>query len=70
MSTNHGAHEHAILIIMQRLHENDLVGHLVEEGGWDVLARPAIAEAETRYECRSYRGTRIHVRRPGDVSEG
>ena len=33
---------------MQRLHPNDLVGHLLEQGGWSHLNLPAIAEAEIR----------------------
>lgn len=41
----------AIVIIMQRLHEDDLVGHLVEQGHWDVLSLPAIAEED---ECHKY----------------
>ncbi len=35
-----------IIIIMQRLHEDDLVGHVLEQGGWDLLKLPAIAEEE------------------------
>lgn len=33
----------AILCVMQRLHENDLSGMLLEQGGWDHLSLPAIA---------------------------
>jgi predicted phage terminase large subunit-like protein len=33
----------AIVVIMQRLHEDDLVGHLVKLGHWEVLNLPAIA---------------------------
>ena len=28
----------AIVIVMQRLHEDDLAGYLLEREGWDVLA--------------------------------
>ncbi|MEI2679132.1 MAG: hypothetical protein V9G29_15515 [Burkholderiaceae bacterium] len=34
----------AIVIIMQRLHQDDLVGHVLEQGGWDTLVLPAIAD--------------------------
>jgi len=34
----------AIVIVMQRLHEDDLVGHLLETGNWEHLCLPAIAE--------------------------
>ena len=36
----------AIVVVMQRLHIDDLAGHLMEQGGWDVLSLPAIAEVE------------------------
>src|SRR5208283_4187925 len=36
----------AILIVMQRLHQDDLVGHVLEQEDWHVLSLPAIAEAE------------------------
>lgn len=34
----------AIVVVMQRLHQNDLAGHLREQGGWTVLSLPAIAD--------------------------
>ena len=40
----------AIVIVMQRLHEDDLVGHALEKEGWDVVSFPAIAE-ERRASC-------------------
>jgi len=33
-----------IIVVMQRLHQDDLVGHLLEKEHWDVLRFPAIAE--------------------------
>ena len=33
-----------IMVIMQRLHEDDLVGHVPEREGWEVLSFPAIAD--------------------------
>ena len=35
-----------IIIIMQRLHQDDLVGHVQEQGEWTVLSLPAIAEVD------------------------
>ena len=32
-----------IVLVMQRLHENDLAGHLLAQGGWRHLDIPAIA---------------------------
>ena len=40
-----------IIIVMQRLHMDDLVGHVLEQGDWDVLSFPAIA---TQDECIKY----------------
>ena len=57
----------AIVIIMQRLHEDDLVGHLLEQGHWDVLALPAIAETEERYEYRTLGRPQIKIRQEGEV---
>jgi predicted phage terminase large subunit-like protein len=34
----------AIIVVAQRLHEEDLTGHLLEAGGWQHLCLPAIAE--------------------------
>jgi hypothetical protein len=36
----------AIIIVSRRLHQDDLVGHVIEQGEWHVLALPAIAEVE------------------------
>src|SRR6201997_2219051 len=36
-------HRGAIVIIMQRLHEDDLVGHVLAQEQWEVLSFPAIA---------------------------
>jgi hypothetical protein len=33
----------SIIAVMQRLHQDDLAGHLREDGGWDCLDLPAIA---------------------------
>ena len=54
----------SIVVVMQRLHVDDLVGHLLQEGGWYVLNLPAIAEFEDSVELSDYR---THTRQPGDV---
>lgn len=36
----------SIVLVMQRLHEEDLAGHLLEAGGWHHLCLPAIAEED------------------------
>jgi len=39
-----------IVVVMQRVHQDDLVGHLLDQGGFDVLNLPAIAQREETYE--------------------
>ena len=57
----------AIVIIMQRLHEDDLVGHVVEQEGWDVVRLPAIAEQEEAFAIETALGLRRFSRKPGDL---
>ena len=54
----------AIICVMQRLHESDLAGLLLEQGGWDQLTLPAIA---TDDEIIPLPRGRKHERRVGDV---
>jgi predicted phage terminase large subunit-like protein len=39
-----------IILIMQRLHEDDLTGHLLERGSFRLLRLPAIAEEDENHE--------------------
>jgi predicted phage terminase large subunit-like protein len=56
--------EGAVVMVMQRLHEDDLAGRLLEKGGWEVLKIAAIAEQEERITV----GRRhIHKRTAGTV---
>ncbi|MEQ8249558.1 MAG: phage terminase large subunit [Alphaproteobacteria bacterium] len=52
------------IVIMQRLHEDDLAGHLIEEGGWTHLNLPAIAEHD---EDIPIGPGIVHHRRAGDL---
>jgi predicted phage terminase large subunit-like protein len=54
----------AIVLVMQRLHLQDLAGHLLEKGGFEHLCLPAIAEREQTIEL-GYK--RTHVRKPGEA---
>ena len=56
--------EDAIVVVMQRLHQGDLVGHLLEEQGWHHLNLPAIAEIEQQIEIAP---GRYHTRQIGDL---
>lgn len=58
-----------IIIVMQRLHEDDLVGQVLRLEGenWDVLSLPAIAEQEEEHEIRLASGTMMFRRKEGDL---
>jgi hypothetical protein len=58
-----------IIVIMQRLHEDDLVGHLVRQGGWTVLSFPAIAEVDEIHDVETIFGPRRFVRRIGVITK-
>lgn len=60
--------EGAIVIIMQRLHLDDLVGHVLAKGGdWEVLNLPAIAEDEVTHEFATLLGKQTVTRQVGSV---
>src|SRR6516162_3802122 len=54
----------AIVIIMQRLHEDDLVGHVLGQEPWEVVSFPAIAEADEVHRIETIWGPRCFTRRP------
>ena len=52
--------ETRIVVVMQRVHQTDLVGYLQEQGGFEVLNLPAIATKTHTYDLgggRTYPGT-------------
>src|SRR4051794_21133814 len=53
----------AIVIVMQRLHEDDLVGHVLEQEAWEVVRFPAIAETDETHEVETILGPRSFTRR-------
>jgi predicted phage terminase large subunit-like protein len=56
--------EGAVLIVMQRLHEDDLAGRLLAKGGWEHLKIAATAEQDERVAVGP---GRIHERPAGSV---
>ena len=54
----------AIILVMQRLHEDDLAGKLLRDGGWCHLNLPAIAQEDE--EIAIGRGV-VHPRRKGEA---
>ena len=57
----------AIVVIMQRLHEDDLVGHVLGQEEWEVVRFPAIAEADEVHKIETIWGPRSFTRRRGDA---
>jgi predicted phage terminase large subunit-like protein len=56
-----------IIVVMQRLHEDDLVGHITEKGGWTILSFPAIAEEAENFPANTLAGPRVFTRAPGEA---
>lgn len=56
-----------IIIIMQRLHEDDLVGHVLEKEEWEHVRLPAIAEEDETHIIKSLYGTRTIYRMAGEA---
>ena len=56
-----------IVIIMQRLHQDDLVGHVLEQENWDVLSFPAIAEEDESHVIDGPLGRRTFTRQVGEI---
>lgn len=54
----------AIIVIMQRLHPEDLTGHLLEEHSWTLLSLPAIAPDDRKIAIAA---ERFHLWRKGEV---
>ncbi len=52
-----------VVIVMQRLHQDDLAGHLLKKGGWDHLCLPALFESRTELKY----GTLKKVVKKGEI---
>ncbi len=57
----------AIIVIMQRVHEDDLVGHITERGDWTVLSLPMIAEHDEAHTFNTAFGPQTFFRKEGEV---
>jgi predicted phage terminase large subunit-like protein len=54
-----------IMVVMQRIHVEDLVGYLLDnDAGFEVLSLPAVAQSITTHDLG---GGRTHVREKGDL---
>jgi predicted phage terminase large subunit-like protein len=52
---------------MQRLHEDDLVGHVLGQEPWEVVSFPVIAEADEVHEVATIWGPERFTRRQGEA---
>jgi predicted phage terminase large subunit-like protein len=57
----------AIVVIMQRLHEDDLVGHVLTQEPWEVISFPAIAEEDEVHKIETILRPRTFIRRRGEA---
>ena len=56
-----------IILIMQRLHQDDLVGHVLGQDDWTILKFPAIAEQDEHCEVQGTFGPIFHTRQEGEA---
>ncbi len=56
-----------IILVQQRLHEDDLVGHVLGVEPWNVVRFPAIAEENETHVIQTPYGTRRFQRRAGEA---
>jgi hypothetical protein len=57
----------AIIIVMQRVHEDDLVGHVLGQEPWDLISFPAIAKKDETFRVRTPYGPRVFRRKRDEV---
>ncbi len=57
----------AIIIVMQRLHEDDLAGHVLAQGGWEAVSFPAVAEDDETHAIETPRGPWTFRRSAGEA---
>ena len=57
-----------IIVVMQRLHQDDLVGHVLEQDDrWEVVSFPAIAETDETVEFDTPLGRQLMRRKAGEA---
>ena len=52
---------------MQRLHEDDLAGHVLTQEAWDLVSFLAIAEADEEHSVDTLFGRKRFIRRAGEA---
>jgi hypothetical protein len=62
-----GKHTGAIILIMHRLHEDGLIGHVQAQEDREVVRFPAIAEEDEIHRIDSLAGPRVFTRQRGET---
>jgi hypothetical protein len=57
----------AIVLIMHRLHEDDLAGHVLAQEPWEVVRLPAIAEEDEWHQVETVFGGQPKRRQSGEM---
>jgi predicted phage terminase large subunit-like protein len=57
----------AIVLVMHRLHEDDLAGHVLAQEDWEVVRFPAIAEADETHALETLLRPLVFSRRRGEA---
>jgi hypothetical protein len=57
----------AIVLIMHRLHEDDLAGHVLAQEPWEVVRLPAIADEEELHRVETVFGQQSFGRKAGEA---
>jgi predicted phage terminase large subunit-like protein len=57
----------AVVLVMHRLHEDDLAGHALAQEDWEVVRFPAIAETDETYAIETVEGPQVFSRRRGEA---
>lgn len=56
-----------IILVQQRLHEDDMIGHLQDNAGFELISFPAIAQDDEMHVIRTPFGTLRHARAAGEA---
>ena len=59
--------DNRIVIVQQRLHEDDMIGHVMGVGGFNLMSFPAIAQDEEEYQIKTPFGVLTHTRKAGEA---
>lgn len=56
-----------IIVVQQRLHEDDMIGHVVDQARFELLSFPAVAQEDETHVIRTPFGAFTHCRKEGEA---